>query len=198
MARDTQRQRVYNAEHSIRKDPIGTGSMDEVTAFTAQVVGSSWWRKRSTTRVVQVKDGRGRVNACAYGNTIKLPRWARSKMVVLHELAHILQSGDAPHGREFAAAMIALVDRFGDPGDGELLRAAFAEKRVRWRGGTPPIIRTKLPESFCAGCGRGFPKPPPWRLAASLGTSRFCTKRCAQQWFAARLKRVDYAAAIRG
>ena len=196
--RDQQRQRVYDAERRVPSSPIGTGSMNEVTEFAASVVGSAWWRKRCGVRVVHVKDGRGRVNACAYGNTIKLPRWARSKMVVLHELAHVLNdSGGAPHGREFAAAFLALVDRFGEPGDGKLLREGYAAKRVKWRGAAPTVNR--MLESRCTGCDRCSTQPHPWRVKhASLSTGRFCTRRCAEQWFAARLVRSEIAAAVRG
>lgn len=195
--RDTQRQRVYDAERSVPRVLIGTGSVDEVVEFVGQVVGSAWWRKRCTTGVVQVKDGRGRRIACAYGNTIKLPRWARSKQIVLHELAHILSDGDAPHGREFAAAQLALLDRFGEPGDGKILRDAYTAKRVKWRGATPRTIRN--PRWGCHGCGKQMSRPMPWRLTGGrVGAESFCTKRCAEQWFADRLKRVAVAAAIRG
>lgn len=193
--RDTQRQRVYDAERKVPASPIGTGSMNEIVAFVEKVVGSAWWQRRSRVRTVICKDGRGRVNACAYGNTIKIPRWGRSKMVVLHELAHVLNdSGGAPHGREFAAAYLALVDRFGEPEAGKQLRAAYAEKRVRWRGAK--LETHAIAKPTCVQCGREASTV--WRVRGGGYNWRFCTKRCGDRWFAEHLHRVEAAAAVRG
>jgi hypothetical protein len=57
-----------------------------------------------------VTDGRGRRHACGSRQVIKLPRWARTRPVVLHECAH----GLAPdkHGPRFMGVYVALLERF--------------------------------------------------------------------------------------
>ena len=52
-------------------------------------------------------------------------RWALTRSVVLHEVAHHL-SGVPGHGASFRAALVALYDRHVSPGAGELLRHLFA------------------------------------------------------------------------
>ncbi len=70
-------------------------------------------------RKVRVKDGRGRRAACycASERAIKLPRWARREVVVLHELAHWLiqvfgHYNNASHGREFTGVFMELLRRY--------------------------------------------------------------------------------------
>jgi putative metallohydrolase (TIGR04338 family) len=52
-------------------------------------------------------------------------RWALTRCVVLHEVAHHL-SGEPGHGRSFRAALVALYARHLNPGAAELLRHLFA------------------------------------------------------------------------
>ena len=55
-------------------------------------------------------DGRGRRHACGSRQVIKLPRWARTRTVVLHECAHGMS--DDGHGPSFVRAYITLLCRF--------------------------------------------------------------------------------------
>ncbi len=100
----------------------------------------------------RVTDGRGRRHACGSRAVIKLPRWARTPPVVLHECAHGL-SVDG-HGPCFVAAYVALLERFLGF-DGAALRAALAasgiacgqaewsaERGLRLRA-APPSERTR-------------------------------------------------------
>lgn len=82
-----------------------------------------------------VTDGRGRRHACGSREVIKLPRWARTPPVVLHECAHGLASDG--HGPEFVATYLELLGTCLDY-DVETLRAqaiAFGlkvDERPRW------------------------------------------------------------------
>ena len=61
---------------------------------------------------VKVTDGRRcrRALACIADSKIKLPRWARKKWVVLHEIAHFHAHGmGAAHGPTFVKAYITLL-----------------------------------------------------------------------------------------
>jgi hypothetical protein len=75
-----------------------------------------------------VTDGRGRRHACGSREAIKLPRWARTRAVVLHECAHGLARD--MHGPEFVAVYVGLLERFAGL-DAAALRASLAEARVR-------------------------------------------------------------------
>jgi putative metallohydrolase (TIGR04338 family) len=206
-ARDTQRQRVYDAERTLAawRTPLGKrGAMDEVTAFVNEVVGSAWWQKRSSIRTVYRKDGRGRSHAGAWTDWsgqsfVALPAgWARSKAVVLHELAHHLVPEEAAaHGKEFAGSLVALLERFGDPGSVDELKAAYAAQRVRWRGGAPKPDRA--PRTFaCVECDKAGSRPMPWTFhVKGGGWYRFCTKRCAEAWASAAITRAAPVAAAR-
>ena len=58
----------------------------------------------------KVEDGRGRRHAAGSRAAIKLPRWARTRAVVLHECAHGM--ADDQHGPGFVAAYVVLLERF--------------------------------------------------------------------------------------
>jgi hypothetical protein len=58
----------------------------------------------------QVTDGRGRRHACGSREVIKLPRWARTRAIVLHECAHGM--ADDQHGPRFVAVYVALLEQF--------------------------------------------------------------------------------------
>lgn len=75
----------------------------------------------------RVTDGRGRRHASGSRTAIKLPRWARTMPIVLHECAH----GLAPdgHGPCFVAVYVALLERFLGL-DGSALRASLLRARI--------------------------------------------------------------------
>lgn len=136
--RDTQRSKVYAAENVVYpKSPEGL-TVAEVQEFVTKVVRSSWWADRYPTGLVAVNDGRGRRSACAIGRVeISIPRWARSRHVVLHELAHIAMtrlhgSRVADHGWEFCSAELALVRRFIGVAAHDALRDSFRAHGVRY------------------------------------------------------------------
>ena len=111
--RDSQRGRVYRweGEHVMPQDRalLSLGScqrlVDEVYRWAeADVSHQPGWAPPEVT------DGRGRRHACGSRQTIKLPRWARTRPVVLHECAHGL--ADDKHGPRFVARYVELLERF--------------------------------------------------------------------------------------
>jgi len=78
----------------------------------------------------EVHDGRGCRSAYSMGGYIKLPRWARQPVVVLHEMAHeIIYStlgyhNRASHGREFLGTEMYLLVKFAGYDIKELVRTA--------------------------------------------------------------------------
>ncbi len=112
----------------------------ECEKFVRKVTRSKLWRERAPWYAqgdrVKVRDGRGRRSACANSDdvSIALPRWARSKPVILHELAHLaVPDHVAAHGEEFAAAFVVLVREFMGVEDARRLITAFKDLRVRYR-----------------------------------------------------------------
>lgn len=117
--RDTQRARVYTWE-SLAVPTIELPYLDlrtdihEIVERIGQLYG--------IPRTINVRDGRGCPSALFQPGpyAISLPRWARTMPVVLHEAAHWvtwwLHRGDrskfAPHGREFVAVYMYLLNRF--------------------------------------------------------------------------------------
>ncbi|MFO1036637.1 MAG: hypothetical protein U1E45_07320 [Geminicoccaceae bacterium] len=111
--RDHQRTRVYRweAEHVLPQAPQPL-DLDQCRSL---VEAAYRWREKpgllqTDWKPPTVSDGRGRRHACGSREVIKLPRWARTVPVVLHECAH----GMAPdkHGPQFVAAYVDLVVEF--------------------------------------------------------------------------------------
>jgi len=144
--RDSQRSRLYSAERVLsNRDEHGQpcGSVDwttvaEVQAFVDRVTRSRWWKSRSRVGKIVVKDGRGGMSARAYRSrgqsVIAIPRWARTRRVVLHELSHHLTPWTAAaHGNLFAANLVDLVRRWMGPDEAEALKESFRQAKVRHR-----------------------------------------------------------------
>lgn len=128
--RDNRRAKCYAGERAAFGpaffELIDGGDLRAATAFANHVIKSkTWFRLRKDHDKVNdggldwvqiqglgVKDGRGRRTACASGSTIELPRWARTKPVILHELAHVLVGGGRGHNWPFNRAYIDLVNVF--------------------------------------------------------------------------------------
>jgi putative metallohydrolase (TIGR04338 family) len=85
-------------------------------------------------RPITVLDGRGRRNACAtfrHGQrVIKLPKWARTKFVILHEVAHHLTDLNG-HRPEFASCLLDLVRHFMGKESADALQGAYHLKGVK-------------------------------------------------------------------
>ena len=130
---------MYRAEHqtALALGERSLGSVDEAQGFVDRVVGSEWWRAAAPHRpAVAVADGRGRRSGGSVGGEIRLPRLYRTPLVVLHELAHewVQCPVRAPHGPEFAAGFLLILEEFHGREAASLLADAFAAERVRVGG----------------------------------------------------------------
>lgn len=132
--RDSQRSRLYAAERTLRagrKFPSVEACQEYVDSVLAS---SSWMRRFPRVRAIRVTDGRGRRHAGAFVNSAKiaLPKWSRSRLIILHELAHHAAPRSAPaHGPEFARIYLDLVLEFLGPVTAQKLADAFVVHRVR-------------------------------------------------------------------
>ena len=111
--RDYQRQRVYAWEAAVlaptRGGKLSLGGcerlIEEVFRWHEQPSpGNGSWRPPP------LGDGRGRRHACGSREVIKLPRWARTRTIVLHECAHGMSSDG--HGPGFVRAYVTLLCQF--------------------------------------------------------------------------------------
>ncbi len=132
MARDSQRQAVYNWEQGLR---VAFPSPELTLAECAELVGRVWRDYRPDSEPPKVLDGRGRRNACGSRWEIRLPRWARVPLVVLHETAHALLDGKGfvSHGREFATLALELWNRYAGIPRAVARAAAIRQKPRRVR-----------------------------------------------------------------
>ena len=96
-----------------------------------------------------VLDGRGRRKACAtfyYGKrAIKLPKWARGKYVILHEVAHHLTDLNG-HRAEFASCLLDLVRHFLGQESADALQGAYHLKGVKVIGKNG-AVKARCPQS---------------------------------------------------
>lgn len=124
-SRDFQRSAVYAWEFKqFPRMKSGGMTLDECKALAERM-----WGKR-----MHVADGRGRRNACAFiydpMPKIALPKWARTKEVVAHEVAHWLvkrtSKGAPAHGGIFVGHYLTLLAEHCGYDRDELVRSATA------------------------------------------------------------------------
>lgn len=137
LERDTQKSKLYKAENVARK-AIGDVQFTDklgLWAFVEKVERDQWFRRKYGIRRINVTDGRGRRNAGAtvYGNTILMPRWSRTPIVTLHEIAHLCAPREVQHGWQFAATMLELVRHFLGADVHRVLRQCFRDGKVRYK-----------------------------------------------------------------
>jgi putative metallohydrolase (TIGR04338 family) len=146
MPRDSQRAKLYTAEESTNLEARGDKlALDEAQALVDKMSASSL-RERYPRAAIPclIRDGRGARHAFyrPLDETITLPRFARTRYIVLHEFAHHLladeRAGIASHGWEFAECLLYLVRIYMGRGDEQTLKAAFKAHRVKFR---PPRKR---------------------------------------------------------
>lgn len=152
--RDTQRSRVYAWEGVACKAASGRSEhepefrkLEECEEFALPI----WRAERG--RVGHAKKAapsierphRGQQSALAHADhRITLPRWARSRWVILHEMAHRLNAGHdgASHGPRFVGILIGLLSRHLGLDAGLLMRLAD-ERGVKYHVrsiGVVPVV----------------------------------------------------------
>lgn len=167
MLRDSQRKKVYRAEEAVNgPKPILFESMEEMVAWVDSITASAWWGQyqieatrpimptsdqfrmygspRARHLKITITDGRRRLSACAYSHTgkIAMPRWSRSKLIVLHEIAHCITYERPSHGRQFARNYLELVLKFLGKSVYKELMASFKKHGVKFRRERPKKVRT--------------------------------------------------------
>lgn len=152
--RDSQKAKLYRAERVAFGTAFGTlledGSVAACERYVRRVTSSKTWAKllseaRKSPGPIEVEDGRGCRIARGSGYSIKLPRWARTVPVILHELAHVARPL-ARHNWPFADAFLRLVSRFLGVDEAARLLEAFRRYHVRVRPKKTfsPEVREKL------------------------------------------------------
>lgn len=141
--RDNQRQRLYNAEKVLEAKwgaKIGCGRLEECQAYVDALCQERWFQSRWGRRSIEVRQ---KTHGCATsyaGSHICMPPWARTPMVTLHEVAHVLCPATvAGHGPEYAAVYLFLVNNHFGEESARLLRTSFAAHKVSYRTGAKVI-----------------------------------------------------------
>lgn len=142
--RDSQRQKVYNAEgtavgHLGRALP----TVPEMQAYVDKLLGEAWARRRWGARRVTVKDGRGHRNATGGYGDVQMPLWSRNERYLLHEVAHNVAGGAHWHDESFTRVCLELYAHVFGADAGKAYREACRKYHVRI--GPPLVLRT--PES---------------------------------------------------
>lgn len=150
--RDTQRSKIYKSERAALW-PLASPlpSVSDVEKFCKKQLSRAAVQRRwpRAGETVQVHDGGGRRAACAWGGyKISIPLWARSDVVVLHELAHIICARQfrrqeiAGHGWQFAGVFLDLIRICKGRAAHDALKAAFKENRVAFKPPRPKRVLT--------------------------------------------------------
>lgn len=134
-SRDNQRSKLYKAERVLHTPPQFE-TVQQCQDFVNEVMASRWVAARWKNRI-EVRPGYGHRSATAdpTSQIIQLPVWARHHAVILHEMAHCLNTGSrayAWHGPEFAGLFLSLVHHVMGADAATKLRESFKANRVRY------------------------------------------------------------------
>ncbi len=140
--RDSQRARLYRAEGEVAPGR-SLPTVERMQAYVDTLVEADWFAARWGARAFEVRPGFGHRRATADANgVLQMPKWARSELVLLHEVAHCLTPACcAAHGPEYAGVLLALARRGMGPAIAQALEDAFARERVRWTLDAVPVVR---------------------------------------------------------
>jgi putative metallohydrolase (TIGR04338 family) len=144
--RDTQRNKLYRWEKTFQRATHKFDNLDEIQEYVDSITRTRWWKARSNWKHVEVKGPRGpQTRALSFRNRgmISLPerwgKWAYTKGVILHELAHLLVPGNvASHGKEYAKMYLHIVWRFLGKDAYRYLKWNFDLGGVKYRTGYDP------------------------------------------------------------
>ena len=143
--RDYQRSKVYAAEDKAfhLSNPPEFKTMEECRAFAETILSSQYWKSCGGLKRFKLVDGRGRRRACSLGrsgkgtNAYALPRWARSRWVIIHEFSHGLTAythdGAPWHGSIFCSHYLSLVRELLGNESAMRLEDSFIEHGVKYR-----------------------------------------------------------------
>jgi putative metallohydrolase (TIGR04338 family) len=158
VTRDSQRQKVYDAEKAVDRlfdsgvdkvEIFGStitppperkfGDLAAVENYLAWIAQQGWYRRHyGSFGIPAVRRRKGLTKAHYEHGTIAMPVPKHGipatlrETYALHELAHHLTPGDPGHGPEFAGVMQHLVREAMGPEAGLILAAAFDAGGVKW------------------------------------------------------------------
>jgi putative metallohydrolase (TIGR04338 family) len=167
--RDNQRSKVYAWERACVQQLAHSGfydaefkTLEECAEYAAPIWAKERGRVgRSNIRAPKIeRPNRGQRSALAHsgdgwdyvgagehkrnGGRITLPRWARSRWVILHELTHRLTPRDEAHGPRFVGVLMGLVSRWLDYDATQLMNLAD-EMSVRYYVRSIGVVPTHGP-----------------------------------------------------
>lgn len=185
LARDTQKEKLYRAEREAFAgvEDMFPGGLGEAQRYANNVVKSATWKRLRAERgfkdpwpahlkkeysgmkrkgIVLIEPGRKGTTATAYPAQwrIKLPPWATSQHVTLHELAHIICGSGVGHHWTFARAFEDLVSRFMGRDLAKKLRASYRKHGVK-----RAPRRTMSPEAKAELSARGMAALAAWKAS---------------------------------
>lgn len=155
--RDSQRQRVYDAEKDFR-EALGSGtvfrSQFDLCQYVFNLVGSNWYQKEfpgPSTVTVQVT-GRVRGGKAFWKKRlIKISPKQMNEFLILHELAHIAAPARDMHGHAFCARLLKLVGKKMGAEAEEKLKECFKAYKVRFRPKKKSVFaKGTMPPGFAA------------------------------------------------
>jgi putative metallohydrolase (TIGR04338 family) len=143
--RDSQRGKVYKAEDSLPEMAESSFTSDaQVEKYARRVVGSRfvqkhWPKYRGSALVVRFRRAQ---SSTAYPgrNLLAFSRNHRSRLVVLHEVAHLLAPLGEKHGPGFVSIYLRLVRRFIGIETYKRLKDAFLKHKVKTRVTTKRVL----------------------------------------------------------
>ena len=143
--RDSQRSKVYKSDNtfeSLLGSECRIESIPNIQTYVDKITNSNWWKKRTHITWITVLDGRSRSTPCAgisykyNGHYIKLPKFARHQGMILHEIAHVLNSKNRNiepiHGRSFCRLLLDLVGKWISKEYQSYLRMIYKDNRVKY------------------------------------------------------------------
>lgn len=147
--RDTQRQRLYDAERAAGLAPLAqTIDNADLQNWVDEALDRRPIRSRWGIRSVSIRLGRGQGGAhySESSREIMVTREARNPGVLCHELAHALTPNDVPaHGPEFAGVCLFVVGVLLGDDERKRLLVEFRRHRVRHNRAGIPAVRAVVP-----------------------------------------------------
>ena len=126
--RDFQRSRVYKWERREHLTAHSSGE-PEMTLEECEVLVAKHWRHyRSEFESPHIKPGRGCRDAHGSFMELVLPKWARRRVTVPHELAHAIATTRAQHGGAWVRVFFELLEVEGIRSFSDLATSARAAK----------------------------------------------------------------------
>ena len=160
ISRDNQKQKLYDAERAaLNNHKKKFKNHLEAARFLAKVISNKWFIDNFMIReVIMLHDHRNHISARGGGihgitriGKIKIPDWACSDWVVLHELAHCCQEHPPAHGRNFCYIFLLLVEKFMSKQAASDLKEEYNKRNVKfWIYGTSePHIQKYIANGNC-------------------------------------------------